>query len=309
MTEVTVVIPTRNRWSTLASRSLRSALAQEGVDLEVVVVDDGSDHDMRGDLAVLRDHRVSVVRHETSRGVAAARNSGISRAAGLWLAFLDDDDVWAPVKLRRQLDALSAPGAVLAHASVAVVDEGWRVVHVSAAGPVDRKALLVRNVIPAGSSNVVARTDLVRGLGGFDERLTYVADWDLWLRLAAEGSVCTCPEVLVAYVRQGNGMAFAGRVAVSELRYFAAKHPDLEADPARFLSWVATEDRLAGRRRAAAATYSRSAVAFRRPRQLLHAVGALLDVNATGSLRAPERWSPPVGDGDVVSLDWLDAYR
>src|SRR5688500_342442 len=96
--EVTVVIPTRDRWNLLERRALRSVLAQEDVRLEVVVVDDGSSEPAPP--SIERDERVRVVRHETSRGVPAARNTGIGEATAAWTAFLDDDDLWAPRKLR-----------------------------------------------------------------------------------------------------------------------------------------------------------------------------------------------------------------
>ena len=108
--EVTVVIPTRDRGH-LLPRSLRSALAQRDVTLEVVVVDDGSVPPAAHNKVVARvcatDARVRVLRHMTPKGVSAARNSGIEAATGRWIAFLDDDDIWAPQKLASQLAALN----------------------------------------------------------------------------------------------------------------------------------------------------------------------------------------------------------
>ena len=72
--EVTVVIPSRNRWQRLGG-SLASALRQEDVALEVVLVDDGSRERAPARLVGLDDPRVHLVRHATSRGVARARNA------------------------------------------------------------------------------------------------------------------------------------------------------------------------------------------------------------------------------------------
>src|SRR6476469_688180 len=77
--EVSVVIPTRDRWW-LLSMTVRGALGPEGVRHEVIVVDDGSRDETPDRLAAVGDHRLRVVRHEVSRGVAAARNSGIAEA-------------------------------------------------------------------------------------------------------------------------------------------------------------------------------------------------------------------------------------
>src|ERR687896_831399 len=102
--DVTVVIPTRSRWDLLSTAALPSALAQEDVEIEVIVVDDGSSDTTPDALAELADPRVRVLRHQRARGVARARNAGIAAARGEWIAFLDDDDLWSPRKLRLQLE-------------------------------------------------------------------------------------------------------------------------------------------------------------------------------------------------------------
>ena len=80
--EVSVVIPTRDRWSLLPSHALPSALCQEDVELEVVVVDDGSTDGTAAGLALVNDPRLRVLRHDTPRGVAGARNAGLSTVRG-----------------------------------------------------------------------------------------------------------------------------------------------------------------------------------------------------------------------------------
>ncbi len=312
MPEVTVVIPTRDRWPVLTSSGLRSALMQEDVDLEIVVVDDGSSDETPAQLAAVDDARVRVLRHEASRGVASARNTGIAAAHGEWIAFLDDDDLWSPRKLRTQLDVAHASRASLVYAGVVVLDANRNVLHSTQPVGATLEGLLERNTIPAGSSNVVASLAHVRAVDGFDERLTYVADWDIWIKLAATGSIAVVPELLVGYVRHGNGMTFTGRDAIREMRYFVQKHREhgLRADPSRFLSWVATEDRLAGRRRDAASTYIRSALAFRKPGHVLHAAASLLDTQGKGSLRRRSAGRPqPLASVSLTDVPWLERYR
>jgi glycosyltransferase involved in cell wall biosynthesis len=307
---VSVVIPTRNRWTLLSARALRSALGQEDVDVEVVVVDDGSTDETPARLADLRDPRVTALRGgEGGSGVAHARNLGIESAGGEWIAFLDDDDVWSPRKLRTQVDLASRTGAIAVYGGVVVLDVHWRAMHVARPEVATRDNLLLRNTIPAGSSNVVVRTDALREVGGLDERLTYVADWDLWLRLAAVGAIAVSPELLVGYVRAGGGMRFGGLSAVREMKYFASKHPDLRTDPARFLGWIALQDRRAGRGRAAAWTHLSAAVAFRRPRHALRAAAALVDARGTGSVRRALDSSGHVSSDLPEDAEWLDRFR
>ena len=101
---ISVVIPTHNR-SALLSRTLASALAQRGVEMRVIVVDDGSRDETAAMLARVGDPRLTILRHEQARGVSAARNAGIAAATGEWVAFLDDDDLWSPTKLAEQVSA------------------------------------------------------------------------------------------------------------------------------------------------------------------------------------------------------------
>jgi len=208
--EISVVIPTRNRWRAL-STTLRSALSQEGVEHEVIVVDDASTDETPDRLAELDDPRLRTIRHPARRHVAAARNSGIHAARAPWVAFLDDDDLWAPNKLHLQLAAASAPDTVIAYAAGAVVDRDRSLLATWAAPPPGEllPMLLRGNWIPVGASNVIARTHVVRNLEGFDERLRHFADWDMWIRLAAAGSAAACPEPLVAYVVHPQNMLLA----------------------------------------------------------------------------------------------------
>ncbi len=266
--EVSVVIPTRSRWHLLSTAALPSALEQAGVELEVIVVDDGSDDETAARLGELDDPRVVVIRHETSLGVAVARNAGILAARGRWVSFLDDDDLWAPRKLRAQIDAADAADAVFAYSAGAGLDAERRFLF--AVQPPDpatvTEALLRWNVIWCGCSNVLARVDVVRGLGGFDERLVQLADWDLWIRLALTGAAAATTDILVGYVMHDESMLLTDRRDVlPEMDYLVAKHDDaarafgIDLDQALFTRWVARGHRRAGRRTQAARIYLRGA--------------------------------------------------
>jgi len=102
--EVSVVIPTYNR-AQFIERCVCSALQQTYRDLEVIVVDDGSNDgtDIRIDNLKRTDSRLHFLRHDKNRGAQAARNTGIYAARGKYIAFLDSDNEWMPDKLERQL--------------------------------------------------------------------------------------------------------------------------------------------------------------------------------------------------------------
>jgi glycosyltransferase involved in cell wall biosynthesis len=206
--DVTVVIPTHNRQH-LVPRAVASALGQRDVEVQVVVVDDGSRDATPAVLASIDDDRLRVVRHDRAQRLPRARNAGICRAEGTWVAFLDDDDLWAPDRLSAQLDALHRTGAAWACSGTVLVDEQLDVLGFHPVPDEDEVAeeLLQRNVIPGGGSGVIARRDLVHEVGAFDPSLVSVEDWDLWIRLSLESPIATVPEPHVGYLIHSGGMS------------------------------------------------------------------------------------------------------
>ena len=105
---VAVVIPTYNRRD-LVVQSVRSVLDQTYPDVRCLVVDNGSTDGTAEAVTGLGDPRVTLVPLEAPCGAAAARNAGLAAAgAARWVAFLDNDDLWAPTKVELQLGALAA---------------------------------------------------------------------------------------------------------------------------------------------------------------------------------------------------------
>lgn len=270
---VSVVIPTRNRRA-LLERTLASVLGQEGVELAVIVVDEASTDGTADVLASVADPRVSIVRHFEARGVAAARNAGLERVETDWVAFVDDDDLWAPHKLASQLETLAAnpecdwscTGAIVVDANLVIV--GAEAVP-AADGLVER--ILEYNAIPGGGSSVVARAEVVRALGGFDPELRVVADWDLWIRLALQSPLAAVDRPLVSYLRHAGSMSRELDAIRHELERVAAKHARARSERGldfpweRWLVWAAAMHRRAGHRRDPAAIYARLALQRRRP--------------------------------------------
>lgn len=203
---VTVVLPSRDR-PVEVRRAARTVIAQTFTDWELVVVDDGSEPaaDVIGLEAM--DPRILVLRNETSQGVSEARNRGILEARGRWLAFLDDDDVWHPRKLAAQLAAAEEFGATFVYTSSAVVEADLasaRVERALADGEFHRR-MAYGNLVRAPSC-VLADTDAVRSVGGFDRDLSVTADWDLWLRLRDRVTAAAVDEPLTGVVEHPGSM-------------------------------------------------------------------------------------------------------
>jgi glycosyltransferase involved in cell wall biosynthesis len=312
---VAVVIPTRNRWPLLRT-ALAGALAQRGVNVHVIVVDDGSSDGTSALLAAFDEPRLTVLRHDEGQGVAAARNRGLAEVSAPWVAFLDDDDVWAPGHLAAMLDAVDAAAADrrrigLVYSGHVEVDWARRVIGISRAAPVAGvPEHLDRFNLIGGPSRVLLRTDAVRGAGGFDPAFSTVADWDLWVRVAAEWELAACEELLVGYMRHPESMSFDADRLLAEIVAMREKHGWQPAGPSgpwpgdTLAFHVAVTYRAAGRRFSAARWYVRSYLARRDLRDLARAVGVVLGERAIrrSGLGLRERLEPDLGA-------WLEDVR
>jgi glycosyltransferase involved in cell wall biosynthesis len=244
---VSVVTPTRDRHDML-SGALASALGQRGVELEVIVVDDGSDPPVSEGL--VSDHRLRVARHDTSAGVSAARNTGIEQARAPWIAFLDDDDLWAPDKITSQLNAAEKADAAWAYGGDVTVDDDLRVI---AGEPPPSPGEVMAdlesfNSVPAGASNVIVRADALAAAGPFDPSLKTSEDWDMWIRLArCCGPPAAASRPLVA-CRMHRGSASSNMdVVLAEIETIATRY-DVPIDRRRHYRWAAWTALRAGRR-------------------------------------------------------------
>jgi glycosyltransferase involved in cell wall biosynthesis len=182
---VSVVIPTYQRPAFL-DRAIESVLAQSYRPLEVIVVEDGS-HDAK-DVVSRYGDRVHYVWQE-NQGAAVTRNTGAAVAQGSWLAFLDDDDVWFPEKLDRQLALLRHfPSLGFIHTNYVMLRNGVteprpeRRFHSVPSGWITQELVLARFSI--NTSTVLIRADTFRRVGGFNPAYRVVQDYDLWLRLS-----------------------------------------------------------------------------------------------------------------------------
>ena len=202
MPQVSVILPTCNR-PKLLPVAIRSVLGQTFRDLELVVVDDASDDSVIEIVNAFRDERVRLIRHDSRRGGAAARNTGIRNSCGEYIAFLDDDDEWYPEKLARQMDLM-----LRAQPEVAAVYTGYLVVDRDSERICGRMTpshrgnlrdqLLESNPI-GGTSSMLLRRSCLDKVGLFDETLPSFQDRDLWIRISREFHFDYVQEPLLNY--------------------------------------------------------------------------------------------------------------
>jgi glycosyltransferase involved in cell wall biosynthesis len=190
--------------------ALRSALGQSVPPDEVVIVDDGSDPPFE---LPDPDPRVTLVRLTTPRGVCSARNAGLARATGDWVAFLDDDDELHPEMLELSLDAaarstLPPPVAVVSGVEIVGHDGVTERVRLPASSRRGRDYALEDaprgRSFAVGNTLVIPRDVLVR-IGGFDEQLRSTEHSELLLRVNAVCSIEGVPIVTYRIRRHGRG--------------------------------------------------------------------------------------------------------
>jgi len=211
---VSVIIPVLNR-AARVRRAIESVLAQTCQDFEIIVVDDGSTDGTAAAVETFADRRITLIRHEQTRGGSAARNTGIRASSAAYVAFLDSDDEWLPTKLERQLEVFerSDDRLGLVYTGVQhVFDDG----HVSRCLPqrhLDlRRALLTENVVGETSVGMVRRTAL-EATGAFDESLPSCQDLDLWLSVCERFDADFVPETLVRVAKGSDNGRISANVA------------------------------------------------------------------------------------------------
>jgi GT2 family glycosyltransferase len=202
---VSVVLPTHDRPGTLPV-AVRSVLKQTHGRLELIVVDDGSERPAASLLGsdLMDDGRLRVLRVDSAGGAARARNLGLARAQGEFVAFLDDDDEWLPDKLASQLSYFrDHPGCGLVSCDYLI--RGPRRPLTRFRGPSRFTAAQTQWMnLPGSFSFVMARPEVLGGELVLDPTFPSVEDWDLWLRCHRRAPVGIINRPLVVHTLHGG---------------------------------------------------------------------------------------------------------
>jgi glycosyltransferase involved in cell wall biosynthesis len=209
-----VVVRTKDR-PRLLERALDDILAQTFTDWELVVVNDGGAVDDVEELLAARASafrgRASVMHNPRSRGMESAANQGVSGTSAPYLSIHDDDDTWAPDFLEttvRALDEAAEAVAVAVNTEIVIesIEAGGSIVererrpYPAPMEIVTLYDLLITNrVVPI---SLVIRRSVIEQVGGYDERLPVVGDWEMNMRLATQGDIIYVPGPPRAFWRQ-----------------------------------------------------------------------------------------------------------
>jgi len=311
--DVSVVVPTHNRLA-LVKLALASILRQQGVSIEIIVVDEASRDGTNRWLEALAsaDPRVKVVHHDTPKGAPGARNAGIERASGRLVAFCDDDDLWAPYKLLKQVEALTATGSRWACTAAVLVDESCRIVgHHHVQGGNIARDILVRNAVSSGASSVVAELDLVREVGGFDETLKSSEDWDLWIRIAQHSPIAAVDRPLIAYRQVAGSMSAnvarmrSERTRIIERYRELADDWNVNADDASYERYLAKQLLRSGSRFRSAGLFAQLVMKHGKVRELPRIAAALFAPGLTHRMGDSRAAASVPSDWRMEAEAWL----
>ena len=236
---VSVIVPTFDRPEMLRE-ALRSILQQTFQDFEVIVVNDAG-RDVSSVVDALASPKISYLPHDSNKGLAAARNSGIRAAKGKYIAYLDDDDLYYPDHLETLVTFLEGSDEKVAYcdsyrAFQKKVDGRYEVVGREIAHGIDfdYDRILVDNFVPVLCFMHEKRC--LEESGSFDETLLRHEDWDLWIRMSRKFRFAHIPKITSEFSSRVDGnnmttgtvpMFFATKSAIYA-KYRELASPDVQ---------------------------------------------------------------------------------
>lgn len=194
---ISVIVPVYNREKEL-TRALTSILNQTYHYYEIIVIDDGSELDIKKIVDKFNSKKIIYLRNQENKGVSFSRNRGIKESKGELIAFLDSDDEWYKKKLEKQIEYMEIKGYTIVHTEEIWIRNNVKVNpkkrHKKSGGNIFIPSLELCLMSP---SSVLIKKEIFDIYGLFDENLLVCEDYDLWLRITSKEEVGFIEEPLV----------------------------------------------------------------------------------------------------------------
>lgn len=210
MYKTSVIIPTYNRGYCL-EKAILSVLQQTYPVHEVIIVDDHSTDNTASIVSAINDPRVKYHYLPQNRGAGGARNFGVSMASGEFIAFHDSDDEWLPEKLEHQINYYiehQIYGLIYcSYESTLPNDYRYTFPMLDSSTTLEGHIfsnLLIKNTI--GTPTILVRKDIFEQVGGFDESMSALEDWEFALKIARKYPIGFLPEVQVIVTPSPNSL-------------------------------------------------------------------------------------------------------
>lgn len=217
MIKVSIILPTYNR-SHIIKRSIESILNQSYRDFELIVISNGSTDATSDVVKSIEDKRVHFICQVGSGSPAAPRNTGIKVAQGEFIAFCDDDDIWLPDKLEKQMNFFSENSQYsICCSKMKRFNRNYTWINTDEEknGPIQSKDLLYKNTVPL--SSLVLKKEVFMHYGLFDEskEIFGAEDYELTLRLSKKYQIYCLPDYLILYNSENE--RFSNAIAKNQL--------------------------------------------------------------------------------------------
>lgn len=226
---VSVIIPTYNR-AKLLLRAINSVLNQTYNNLELLVVDDASTDKTKEIVKKMmeKDKRIKYIRHKKNRGGSTARNTGIKKSSGKYIALLDDDDEWLPKKIEKQVNKLnnlsSDWGGVYCHYYLKLPNEKIEK-KINKEGNLMEDLLMLN--LSVGSSILMFRKNCLINLGGFDESFQRHQDWELLIRFFKKYKLAVVKDILA--IKYASSLPSATKIETTKKNYLTTFEKEINS--------------------------------------------------------------------------------
>ena len=202
---VSVILPTYKRGEGL-KKAIESVLSQNYKNLELIVIDDTPDDSISDIVSEIKDSRIIYIKNKERLGFVKSLNEGVALGKGKYIARIDSDDFWCDSKkLEKQVNFLEKhPDYVLCGGGIVIVNEKGkeitRFLYPEKNNKI-REIMLFWSQGQFAHSAITFRRDTYQSVGGYDERLNFCEDWDLWLRMGRIGKLYNFQDYFIYYFR------------------------------------------------------------------------------------------------------------
>lgn len=205
---VSIIVPIYNAENTIDA-TINSVLSQTYINWELILINDGS-IDKSHDLISIYDDPRIIYLQQNNKGVAFARNYGLSLAKGEFVAFLDSDDLWSNTKLERSIEIIEKNNCDLVYSNIKIftktINDAASYTYTEPIKENDNYLrLLIYDYIP--TLTVVVKKSILDKIGYFDTDLHGTEDWDLWIRIAKEHKIKFISDELAYYRYVDTGLS------------------------------------------------------------------------------------------------------
>jgi glycosyltransferase involved in cell wall biosynthesis len=255
MPKVSVVIPAYNAMTYLP-QTIDSVLDQTFTDFEILVINNSSSDNIIEWVSQIQDSRITLITQE-NQGATNSRNTGILKAKGEYIAFLDADDLWEKTKLEKQVSCLEQnPSVGLVYTWTQLIDSTGKLLKFSVTHEEEGyiwEKIVIQDVVGSGSCAMV-RASCFEEVGLFDRDVGIADDFDMWIRIAAAYEFAVVKECLVLYRQhQNNASKNRQKVIQTHAQIIEKSFKDVPlnllylrnrayANLCRYQSWLALAD-------------------------------------------------------------------